>query len=153
MNWSGEVRTLAGQGVCKAHVEGRVGVRGEGIAVLTVNVLGPAVVVAHSIADLDIARQPSHSTAPPYSPPINNCNCSASQSKLRITHMHVELLPISTEPINNGRNNHKLVLGYEVPYAPLVSGRIVRLNGMDIEFKRRSKRENEKQQECAQKAR
>lgn len=53
--WSCDGRrmhTSSRQYVVKAYVEGRVSVRGEGVAVLAVDVLGPAVIVAHSIADL-----------------------------------------------------------------------------------------------------
>lgn len=64
--------------------------------------------------------------------------------------MHVQLLPIATESVNNGRDHDELVLGYEVPYASFVSGRIVRSNGVDVEFKRRNEGENNKQQDCAQ---
>lgn len=49
---AGLVRTF-GDDVLEADVEGRVGVRGEGVAILANYVLGPTVVVADGVLDLE----------------------------------------------------------------------------------------------------
>jgi hypothetical protein len=52
-------RHTAREGVFEAHIEGRVGVGGEGKSVLAVYVFGLVVVVAHRIANLGApSRQP-----------------------------------------------------------------------------------------------
>jgi hypothetical protein len=50
------VRTVTIQDVLEAHVESGVRVRGKSIAILAIYILGPAIIVAHRITDLNAGQ-------------------------------------------------------------------------------------------------
>lgn len=51
--------------------------------------------------------------------------------------MHVNPLPIASRAIHVHRDNNKLFLCDKIPYASLVLGCLVRLDGVEIEFQGR----------------
>jgi hypothetical protein len=48
--------------------------------------------------------------------------------------MHIQRLAISPISANDSRDDHKLILGYEVPNASFILRGIVLLNGVNVEF-------------------
>lgn len=63
--------------------------------------------------------------------------------------MHIQLLSISSEPVNIGRDYNKLVLCDEIPYAPFFAGRFVSVMRCHVEFEGRSEREEDEEQQVA----
>jgi hypothetical protein len=64
LDWA---HTTSRKDVLEADVERRVCVRSEGISILAIDILGLAVFIAHSIANLVAQHQPLHLIQAPYS--------------------------------------------------------------------------------------
>jgi hypothetical protein len=63
--------------------------------------------------------------------------------------MHVHPLSIASVPIQYRRDDHELLLRDEIPYAPLVLGGFMLLNGVQVELEGGGEGEDEEEQERA----
>lgn len=61
--------------------------------------------------------------------------------------MHVQRLPIASASTDGGGHNHQLVLRNKVPDAALFARRLVARMGLDVEFQRGDKRQEESEEE------
>lgn len=105
---------LCVQDVLEADVKGRVGVRVEGVSVLTHDVAGSVVVIAYGVFDLSrLARQWNLFI-------ILGVREAEVAFSCRWTHVHVQNLAIAFTAAARGRHNNQLILLDKVPYTSLL---------------------------------
>jgi len=113
----------------------------EGEAILAGDIFRLVVVVAHRIANLNI-QHPSAIAAPRSNP--------ACILGIGSTYVHIERLPISPTPADNGRYYHQLFFGNKVANTSLVPRRFVWLDCVDLEFKGGCKRDCDEEEQTIQ---